>query len=46
MIVVEIGEDVDRIIGKWFFGSLISIWTCAHVLFLVRMAGYDKLFLS
>ncbi|KAH9993605.1 hypothetical protein BJV77DRAFT_1067194 [Russula vinacea] len=20
--------------GKWFFGSLISIWTCAHVLFL------------
>jgi len=28
-------EDVDCMVGKWFYGSLISVWMCAHVLFLV-----------
>jgi hypothetical protein len=28
---------------KWFYGSLISIWMCVHVLFLVSVASYEYL---
>jgi hypothetical protein len=44
-IVVATVENSDCMTGKWFYGSIISVWMWVHVSFLVSVTSYDYLFL-